>query len=194
MARLKKLTITKKKLLIIACAALLILFVLFVLEKRHVIDLYNKDKQTSEDEDAKTTSTAPTAQEDFSEGGERPIARGDKDEGLVADTGGSVQSIPPENQWSVSADKAITVYLPSKDSVLVSGSTLSGSSTLPHVNFRLIDDVSGLIAQGTLSVVNGKFSGTFSFNTSGANGRLDIYNASVDGIESSNVEIPVRFK
>jgi hypothetical protein len=183
---------SKKKLFfLIAGAGLALLVLLFVLEITHVINLYSKKQPVATD--AKTTSTAPTAQEDFTEGGERPIARSDKTEGIIQDTGGTAPSTD-QAQWSSSSDGAITVYMPAKNDLITSGGTLSGASNLSKVSFRLIDDVSGVIAQGSLTVVNGKFSGSFSFSTNGTNGRLDIFSAAPDGVESSNVEIPVRFR
>ncbi|MBA3758775.1 hypothetical protein H0X10_04075 [Candidatus Saccharibacteria bacterium] len=187
-----KKTSNQKTLLIIVGVVLALLVLLIVLEKTKVINLYSKKQPTSTE--AKTTSTAPTAQADFSDGDERLIADTSRNEGIIKDTGGNLTDIPAESQWQKSSDGKITVYTPGKDSVVKNGDTLSGSSSLSQVSFRLIDDVTGVIAQGTLSVVNGNFSGSFDFSTTGTNGRLDIFNSSPDGIESSNTEIPVRFK
>lgn len=186
----------KKPLLIVGLCIILALVTLFVLEKTHIINLYTKNESASEpnDSEAKTTSTAPTAQENFSSGGDRPITRGEKDEGLLEDTGGNIPTVPSQDQWSTSSDGLITAYSPAKNSMLISGSSVSGASNHAKVSFRLIDDVSGVIAQGTLSVANGKFSGSFKFTTIGTNGRLDLFTATADGVESSNIEIPVRFK
>lgn len=169
------------------------ILVVFTLEKFGVTNFYSVKPQTVETDDAKTTSTAPSAQEDFTDGSNREISRNEKNEGQVQDTSGNVASIPSQDQWSVSPNGAITVYSPAKSSIIKSGDLLSGSSSLPKVYYRLIDNVSGVIAQGSLSVINGKFSGNFNFTTTGTSGRLDIYNADADGVESSNIEIPIRF-
>lgn len=185
---------TRKKLFLSVGAAVLVLAVgLFALEKFDVTNFVS-GKNVSSTNDPKTTSTAPTAQDDFTDGGPRDVNPGDDNEGTVQDTGGNVPTIPPESQWSKSSDQRITVYGPAKNSVIKKGDTLSGVSTLTKVNFRLIDDVTGVIVTGSLAVEGGKFSGSFDFSTSGTNGRLDVFTANADGVESSVVEIPVRFK
>lgn len=184
----------KKTLLVAASAVLILLLILFVFEKTNVINLYSKKSQPTTTTEAKTTSTAPSAQENFTDGDERQGSSTNRNEGIVTDTGGNISNTPGQSQWTTSSDGAITVYLPAKSSIIKSGDSMNGTSNLSKVSFRLIDDVSGVIAQGALSVVNGKFSGSFNFSTSGTNGRLDIFNAATDGVESSNVEIPIRFR
>jgi hypothetical protein len=144
--------------------------------------------------DAKTTSTAPTAQENFTGGDNREARSQPQNEGTATDTGGIITEQPAQDAWSVSSSGQITLYSPSKNSLFQNGDVISGASTLSTVNFRLIDDVSGVIAEGSLGVVNGKFSGKFSFSTTGTNGRLDIFSIDTGGIENNNVEVPVRFK
>lgn len=157
--------------------------------------ILKNDKNPAQSED-KTTSTAPSAQEDFTGGGDRPVASTPEDKGTasVSDTQGQQSTAPDKSQWSSSSTGEITVYTPSKDKLLVSGDVISGESTLSIINYRIIDNVSGMISQGQLSVVNGKFSGTVSFTTTATGGRLDIYGATDSGKEFGNVEIPVRFR
>jgi hypothetical protein len=183
----------KRQLLTTFLIVLFLGFGVLILEKANIIDLYSK-KQPNPQAEAKTTSTAPTAQEDFTGGNERPVNTTEKNEGTVQDTQGSLATSLDSSKWSSSKDGVITVYEPSKNGLVTGNSSLSGASSLSKVSFRLIDDVSGVIAQGTLSVANGKFSGNFDFSTSGTNGRLDIFSATIDGVESSNIEIPIRFK
>lgn len=188
---------SKKKIFIILGVALVAVLVFGILEvsgKTNILLSQSSDKDTN-DRSAKTTSKAPTAQEDFTEGNEREPSTPDRGgEGTVSDTGGNVSSPPPQNQWSTSPSGAITVYSPGRDTLITSGSTISGKATTPKVSFRLIDNVTGVIAQGELSVVNGNFSGTFNFSTTASTGRLDVFNTREDGVESNNVEVPIRFK
>jgi len=142
----------------------------------------------------KSTNTESPAQSDFTGGKEREVINSDKKEGTITDTKGVVTTIPPESEWSSSSDNAVTVYSPAQNSILSSGNTLSGKSTAETISFRLIDSVSGVIAQGKISVVSGKFSGIFDYSTTATEGRLDVFIADANGIESSIVEIPVRFK
>lgn len=181
---------SKKK--IIAALLVVAIIVFAILEVAGVTKVFI-NKSMSGDQ-AKTTSKAETAQEDFTEGGERTPTTSTKNEGSVSDNGGTISSIPPSTTWTTSPSGAITVYTPAANSLVTDGHTLSGKSTMPKVSYRLIDDVSGVIAQGELSVVNGNFSGKFNFNTQGSKGRLDVFTQREDGVESNNVEIPIRFK
>lgn len=165
----------------------------FLLEKFNIINLFATNNP-SVSSGAHTTSKAESAQEDFTGGNDRTVNQTNKNEGVVKDTGGEVSNIPPQSQWLVSSDKLITLYTTYKDSILKKGDAISGASSLPKIYFRLIDDVSGVIAQGTLTVIDGKFAGSFDFSTSGTNGRLDVFQASSDGVESSNIMVPVRFR
>ena len=144
----------------------------------------------------KTTSTAPSAQGNFTNGSDRPIATTPENKGnaVFADTQGQIAVTPDKTLWSTSKTGEITVYLPSKDKLLINGDSLSGISTLTIVYYRVIDDVSGMISQGQLAVVNGKFSGAISFSTTATKGRIDVYGATDSGKELGNIEVPVRFK
>jgi hypothetical protein len=144
-------------------------------------------------ESVKTTSKEPSAQSSFTNGGKREVVQSNKNEGIITDTGGNVSSLPPSSDWSSSASGVITVYSPAKNSILSTGQALLGESSADRVSFRLIDSVSGVIAQGSIGVVNDKFSGSFSFKTTAQEGRLDIFTTSSDGVESNLVEIPVRY-
>src|SRR5688572_3694635 len=134
---------TKKKLLIGGAAVVVLAGLLFALESFKVTHLFSAQEKTTT-EDAKTTSTAPTAQDDFSDGGPRDVNENTNNEGTVQDTGGNVSNIPPQSQWSVSGDQKITVYSPAKDGLVKDGGAISGASNLSKVYFRLIDDVSGV--------------------------------------------------
>jgi hypothetical protein len=62
------------------------------------------------------------------------------------------------------------------------------------VQFILTDNSVGLIAQGTLTVVNGKFSGMLQFTPHSNSGKLELYypNAA-NGAEEDIIEIDVSF-
>jgi hypothetical protein len=183
-----------RKVLIITCVVLLAAGLsLVVLEKTHIINLYSKNSDQSSINSAKTTSKAKSAQDSFTDGSDRNLQQTDKNEGTVTDNRGDISEIPPTDKWTRSTSGIITLYTPERNGLIQNGSILSGESSVPQVSFRLIDDVSGMISQGQLNVVNGKFSGTFNFQTSGKIGRLDIYNKKPDGSETNNIEQPVRF-
>jgi len=182
---IKKLRFTNKRKIILATIVLLALalgIVGFTLWKNQSIHLATE-----------TTSKEPSSQSNFTSGGKREVVPSTNNEGIITDTGGNTSSIPPSGDWSSSASGAITVYSPAKNSLLSTGQILSGISTLDRVSFRIIDSVSGVIAQGSLGVVGNKFSGNFSFDTTAKEGRLDIFTVNADGVESNVIEIPVRF-
>lgn len=158
--------------------------------------LYYSRIDDSVDSISKTTSTAPSAQEEFTGATERPVLEpsSEKGEAYVSDNQGQSEIIPDKSQWTTSHSGQIIVYSPSNNQLLQKGDLISGESSLSTVSFRIIDNVSGVISEGQLTVVNGKFSGSVGFSTTATEGRLDIYSSSEDGIESSNIGIPVRFK
>lgn len=192
---LKKST-TRKKLLIVAGVFVVLISIFLILETTgvtHIFSSVNNQINGKNNEDAKTTSKEPSAQSDFTNGGKREVTQTNKNEGIVTDTKGNIPTTPPKVEWLSSADGVISVYSPTKNSILASGQSITGESTSKTISFRLIDNVSGVIAQGTISGVNGKFSGIFDFQTSATEGRLDVFISNSNGVESSNVEIPVRF-
>lgn len=190
---------TNKKTKYIIIVSVLVLFFLSsvaFLEATGKVNFFgNPAAKNSEESDAKTTSDAPTAQEDFTEGGERtPNTSSNDDEATVTDNSGNIGTVPASSQWSYSANQQLVVYSPTANQVLSNGSKISGKSTEQTVSFRLIGDSSGVIAQGQLAVGNGNFSGTFNFDTAATEGRLDVFNTKSDGVEFNNVEIPIRFR
>ncbi len=188
MAKYKKNNRNKKILLIVVLTLLLAVIGYFVYPK-----VTTKDNNDTGD---KTTSTAPSAQENFTSGGDRPIATTPENRGdaAIADNQGQQTSVPDKSQWSTSKTGEITLYAPYKDKLLVNGDSIAGESTLTVVYYRVIDDVSGMISQGQLSVINGKFSGVISFSTTAKSGRIDVYGMADSGKEYGNIEVPVRFK
>ena len=182
----KKIKVT----LVVICLFISLLLV-YVLERKNIINLRPNKLQVQST--AKTTSTADTAQENFTDGDNRVPTSTLKQEGTMEDSNGAVSTTPPENQWKTSVDKAITVFSPSTDASFKTGSQVSGKSVYPVVSFRLIDDVQGVLSQGNIKVVNGKYAGVLNFSTQGKLGRLDIFSTSSDGTEKSNVEIQIRF-
>lgn len=186
----------RKKVLVVLgvvfASILLVGLVLTFLERRGIINLF-EDKPTSET--VKTTSQAPTAQSDFSDGGSRqPVIQGNSSSSSVLDNNGEISPSTPKDNPIVSSSGEISVYSPSRNALIASGQEISGASTLSVISYRIIDDVQGVSSSGELKVVNGKFAGKVNFNTPASQGRIDLFGARTDGTEFSNVEIPVRFK
>ena len=155
--------------------------------------------EQSQEEKPKTTSTQESAQSEYSpkEQDDNKAVPGNtlnENRGSATVTDNSGTSVTPNAKPLVSSTGEITVYSPVSGGVVKSGQTISGESKLSKVNFRIIDSISGVIASGELSVVNGKFSGTPIYTTNAKEGRIDIFATKTDGTEYSNVEIPVRFQ
>jgi hypothetical protein len=136
----------------------------------------------------KGTTSAPTAHQTptntTSQGGG----------GVVDQKGQTAGTLPPPSQWASSSSGNITLQQPSANTVVKSGDTLSGLAKVGTVQFILKDNSIGLIAQGTLSVVSGKFSGVLQFTPHSKSGTLEVYypNPS-NGAEEDVVEINVSF-
>lgn len=113
--------------------------------------------------------------------------------GGAKDTGGTTSASTDSSKWVISQSGNITVKQPIANATLKSGGVLSGSSKLEKVNFRLIDSSVGVIAQGTLTVVNGNFSGTLNFTPHSSSGRLDVFSTDDQGVELNEVQISVGF-
>jgi hypothetical protein len=115
--------------------------------------------------------------------------------GTVADNQGQAGS--PVNtspsQWTTSASGVITVKQPISSATIKSGVQLAGTATVSKIQYRLIDNQSGVVSEGFINVVNGNFSGNISFQSHSSSGRLDVFTATDTGVESNEVQIPVNF-
>ncbi len=112
----------------------------------------------------------------------------------VVDTQGSKHPDTDSSQWIVSQSGYITVKSPVANTKLSGGSEIIGSAKVAQVNYRLIDNNVGVLTQGTLSVLNGNFSGTLHFQPKGTGGRLDIFSTDAQGVEYNEVQINVAFQ
>lgn len=174
----------RNKKVIAGLAALTLLVVGGVLYYRHATRF----------DDVASTSTAPTAQTDYDQGEKRNSnSSGSVNQGGAVDTGGT--DVPTNVAGVSSASGLITVKSPAKDTVVATGSLLSGTANgLENVQYRVVDNTAGVIAQGTLKVVNGAFSGKFEFSPKGDTGKIDVFSLDPMGSEVNYVELAVRFK
>lgn len=158
--------------------------------------MFLNSKKTITTKNAHTTSTLPSAQENFTNATKRNVLQNDttKNNVSVLDNKGAVQSTPQTPQWTVSKSGQITIYEPVNGQIISNNSLITGETTLPVVNYRILDDVSGMISQGQLSVVGGKFSASVNLSTNGAKGSIELYGADNSGKEFSNIRVPIRFK
>lgn len=178
---------------------LLILFVLLYLGSARMFHAWPFERATFNPSTATTPSKSATAQSDFNGGDKRSTdtntnTAANGADNTLTDNNGAVSSTPQSSQWSKSTDgSSIIVYGPAANSNLSDGAVLSGAATGSRVSFRLVDNLSGVIANGSISVVNGKFSGTLHFSTQATEGQIVVFDQAPDGTESNNTTIPVRF-
>ena len=199
MIKTKKSRLNKKN--ISVAILLFVIFgavVLFILYKTNKFPFKTPvSNELNSAQQAQTTSDAPSAQSDFNNGDERQAKAQDqtnRGNSIIIDNQGDIPNDISRNNPKVSESGEITVFSPTDNSLLSNGQILSGTSTLPKINYRVIDDISGMITIGELAVVNGSFSGAITFDTLADTGQIDIYATQVNGVEFSNIAIPVRFK
>lgn len=113
--------------------------------------------------------------------------------GGAIDNKGSCTPTARSSQWVTSQSRLITVKSPVANTTLKDGDQVIGSAGVNLVDYRLIDNTVGVLAQGTLSVVNGNFCGTLHFQPKGTGGRLDIYSTNTQGVEYNEIQINVSF-
>lgn len=185
----------KRRGLYIVCVVLIIVLLLFtILELLNITNIFGNHRSNNLNSDAQTTSSVPSAQSDFSDGGDRIVGdtTGNNDIGSISDNAGTPSSNTSSPITSVTGE--ITLYLPIKNALVKSGQEVAGDSSLSAISYRIIDNTHGVIATGSLSVVNGKFSGNMNFDTDATEGRLDIFGTRSDGVEFSSIEVPIRFR
>ena len=129
-------------------------------------------------------------------GAQQPGSSSTINQGTAKDNNG--QSPTPitsnSNQWTQSQSGVLTVQQPIANSTLVSGFTLNGTANgISKCQYRLIDDKAGVISQGIMNVVDGKFSATVNFKSYGSTGRLDVFSMDSGGKEINEVQLPVKF-
>jgi hypothetical protein len=132
----------------------------------------------------KTSATAktPTANNGIEQGGANNL------------NGKTVSGVPTNpSKWSTSTSGVITVKLPDSGDTIKSGATLAGSSSVNPIQFTLIDNQVGVIAQGPITVTNGNFTASIDFTAHASSGRLDIFSTDPNGREINEVQIPINF-
>jgi len=115
--------------------------------------------------------------------------------GGTVDHNGQVSGgLPPASSWVSSTSGNITLQQPSPKSTVANGDTISGTAKVSNVTFILKDDAVGLIDQGNLNVVNGKFSGLMEFKAHSGSGKLEVYYPNpTNGRAEDIIEINVNF-
>ncbi|HSX30423.1 MAG TPA: hypothetical protein VLE99_00715 [Candidatus Saccharimonadales bacterium] len=142
---------------------------------------------------AETTSKEPSAQSNFTGGkGHQSNPSANTNQGGATDNHGD-SSTNSGATGTASSSGVVTVTSPASDALLSSGDTLRGTATgQSKVQYRLIDDTVGVIAQGSLDVVDGRYSGTLQFTAHAKTGRLDVFTYDSQFQETNEVQLPVE--
>jgi hypothetical protein len=146
---------------------------------------------------AKTTSTSTTAQSNYKSGGSRPNGGSSSTtQGGANDNNGASSGSTGTGSGTSSTSGQITVNLPASGATMQTGQELSGTAKVSQVSFRLVSAKVGVVAQGTLNVVNDAFSGTLHYDAAGTagDGKLVVYSLDNSGVEINSVTVPVQFK
>lgn len=195
MIQRSKLRKHRKKIIILAVAIVLVAAasVAFVLYRRSKQEAATKQITTAGNPVVETTpDTSDKAAGDDPEKSPS-ITNSASNQSGATDTNGQAQ--PNSNdpsQWIVAKSGNITVKQPLTNATLKPGGSLIGSAKVGEVYYRLIDNKVGVVAQGTLSVNSGNFSGNLQFQTSATDGRLDVYSLGIDGSEINEIQIAVK--
>jgi hypothetical protein len=114
--------------------------------------------------------------------------------GSTDNSGKTTDTLPNPTSWVSSNNGDITLQEPSPNGTLESGDSIVGTAKVSAVQFILSDNAVGLIAQGSLKVVNGKFSGALNFTTHSTSGVLQVYYPNPNnGAEEDIIEVNVSF-
>jgi len=120
-----------------------------------------------------------------------PVSNTASNSGIIDNQGHT--SVPNTNP-AKSSSAAIILDSPVEGSKIVNGTIISGEATVSAVNYRIKDDARGVIGQGVLDVVNGKFSGTLSVHAYGSSGTFEVYSTNpATGSEENNIKIQVTY-
>jgi hypothetical protein len=142
-----------------------------------------------------TTSAVKTASTTVPTKGTPTTDNGTTNSGGVQTTPSTTTStLPPESEWTTSSSGNITLQQPTANMPLASGDTITGLANVSTVQFILKDSQVGEIAQGSMNVTNGKFSGTLQFTPHASSGTLEVFYADpTDGAEKDIININVAF-
>lgn len=185
---------TSKKVYLTALLVLLLVALMATLELTNTTHLFHKITPVSTPATSNVSSTKDLPSKSVNSGDKTSSTSASANQGSVTDKNGSAPSITSDSsKWSVSTSGAITVKQPLKNDVIASGVNLVGTSTTDQVQYRLIDNQTGVISQGPVNVVNGVFSANISLQSQSKSGRLDVFSTDSYGREINEVQILINF-
>lgn len=182
-----------KRLYLAVCIVLTACLVMLLLEATNTTHFFHKSAVVR----APSAPISQLPKQPLTNGGEKaPTDTNGVDQGGATDKNGQVPTTgvsTDPSKWSKSASGVITVKSPIVNSTLTSGGILTGAASVDEVQYRLIDDKVGVIAQGPISVVDGNFTASISFTTHSDTGRLDVFSTEANGREINSVQLLIKF-
>ncbi|HMH31007.1 MAG TPA: hypothetical protein VK534_00840 [Methylomirabilota bacterium] len=181
----------RPKLLIIVPTVVIATIVIFTLEITDTTHWFHKSPVVR----APSAPITKLAQQPSSST-KTPTSGSGTEQGSATDKKGQAPTNTPSDstQWSTSESGVITVKLPANKGTFKSGGTVTGSARIiDNVQYRLLDDSVGVIAQGPIQVVNGNFTASISFTPHSSTGRLDVFSTESSGREINEVQLQVKF-
>lgn len=108
-------------------------------------------------------------------------------------TASPVSSVPIQEQQA-NASSDISITLPTNGATVKAGTKLEGtaSSQYKTVSYRVQSDERGVAGQGTLNVVNGKYSGTISSGGASGSGYIEVFVIDNNGNEAKHTKVQVN--
>jgi len=110
------------------------------------------------------------------------------------DTNGNDRSSSSPSKWTGSQDGKILLKQPAQSQLVGNSFSIIGIAYSDNLNFRVIDESSGVLGQGRLNIVNNNFSSSIQLEPKSKNGRLDVFSVRDDGTENSEIQIELVFK
>ena len=104
-----------------------------------------------------------------------------------------ISSVPEQEQRAASST-GITITSPSSGATVKSGTKLEGTAPTSYtkVSYRIQSDERGLVGQGELNVVKGKYSGTIGSGGASGNGYIEVFVIDASGNEAKHTKVTVR--
>jgi len=136
----------------------------------------------------------PTSSSEYSSGGDRTQSSSNSSsQGGATDLGGALPkdagSSAPSSLGTSSSSGEIFLNMPISGATIKSGSAIAGTSYLGSIQYRLVDSSIGVLAQGDLNVVDGRFSGILHFTPQSTKGELVIFSYDPSGSETNSIRI-----
>ncbi len=100
----------------------------------------------------------------------------------------------PEQEQQAAASTGIIITSPTTGATIKAGTKLEGTApaTYSKVSYRIQSDERGLVGQGELNVVKGRYSATISSGGASGSGYIEVFAIGANGNEEKHTKVSVR--